>query len=145
VCHGLVHQAVQLQTLQLRVSQTPLRYNSPDCPVCHRTVQCTSGATALQRNDRLHSALTTLQFATKVRAEVRGAPDNEQCMSGATRNQRSNGRLRRNPNGWVTWLAHRTVSSGAPDCPVRPESRLEGAVNRQKLKFTTLNTTTSRG
>jgi hypothetical protein len=25
-----------------------------------------------------------------------------------------------NPNGWVTWLAHRTVSDGAPDCPVRP-------------------------
>jgi hypothetical protein len=23
------------------------------------------------------------------------------------------------PNGQVTWLAHRTVSSGAPDCPVR--------------------------
>jgi hypothetical protein len=23
-----------------------------------------------------------------------------------------------NPNGRVTWLAHRTVSDGAPDCPV---------------------------
>jgi uncharacterized membrane-anchored protein len=29
---------------------------------------------------------------------------------------------RSNPNGWVTWLAHRTVSSGAPDCPVRPST-----------------------
>jgi hypothetical protein len=27
---------------------------------------------------------------------------------------------RSNPNGWVSWLAHRTVSYGAPDCPVRP-------------------------
>jgi hypothetical protein len=27
-----------------------------------------------------------------------------------------------NPNGWVTWLAHRTVSGGAPDCPVRPST-----------------------
>ena len=27
---------------------------------------------------------------------------------------------RLNPNGWVTWLAHRTVSGGAPDCPMRP-------------------------
>jgi hypothetical protein len=26
---------------------------------------------------------------------------------------------RSNPNGWVTWLAHRTMSGGAPDCPVR--------------------------
>jgi hypothetical protein len=24
-----------------------------------------------------------------------------------------------NPNGLLTWLAHRTVSGGAPDCPVR--------------------------
>jgi hypothetical protein len=26
---------------------------------------------------------------------------------------------RSNPNGWVMWLAHRIVSSGAPDYPVR--------------------------
>jgi hypothetical protein len=25
---------------------------------------------------------------------------------------------RSNPNGWVTWLAHRTVSGGGPDYPV---------------------------
>jgi hypothetical protein len=29
---------------------------------------------------------------------------------------------RSNPNGWVTWLAHRTVSGGALDCPVRPST-----------------------
>jgi hypothetical protein len=43
-------------------------------------------------------------------------------LSGAPRYQSSNGRNRQNPNGWVTWLAHRTVSSGAPDCPVRPST-----------------------
>jgi hypothetical protein len=26
---------------------------------------------------------------------------------------------RSNPNGLLTWLAHRTVSGGAPDCPMR--------------------------
>jgi hypothetical protein len=26
---------------------------------------------------------------------------------------------RSNPNGLLTWLAHQTVSGGAPDCPVR--------------------------
>jgi hypothetical protein len=51
-----------------------------------------------------------------------GAPDNEQCLSGAPRCQSSNGRNRQNPKGWVTWLAHRTVSGGAPDCPVRPST-----------------------
>jgi hypothetical protein len=29
---------------------------------------------------------------------------------------------RSNPNGWVTWLAHRTVSGGAPDCAVLPST-----------------------
>jgi hypothetical protein len=29
---------------------------------------------------------------------------------------------RSNHNGWVTWLAHRTVSGGALDCPVRPST-----------------------
>jgi hypothetical protein len=29
---------------------------------------------------------------------------------------------RLNPNGWVTWMAHRTVSGGAPDCPMRPST-----------------------
>jgi hypothetical protein len=68
-----------------------------------------------------------------VRAEselqVRGAPDTEQCLSGAApdcpvplEDKASNGQKLQNPNGWVTWLAHRTVSGGAPDCPVRPST-----------------------
>jgi hypothetical protein len=47
---------------------------------------------------------------------VRGASDSEQYLSGAAldcpvplEDKDSNGRLRPNPNGWVTWLAHRTV------------------------------------
>jgi hypothetical protein len=32
---------VQLRTCHLRVSVAALRYNSPDCPVCHRIVRCT--------------------------------------------------------------------------------------------------------
>jgi hypothetical protein len=43
-------------------------------------------------------------------------------LYGATRRQSSNGRPRPNPNGWVTWLAHRTVSGGAPDYLVRPST-----------------------
>jgi hypothetical protein len=42
-------------------------------------------------------------------------------------NKASNGQKLPNPNSWVTWLAHRTVSRGTPDYLVRPsESRLEG-------------------
>jgi hypothetical protein len=43
-------------------------------------------------------------------------------MSGAPGRQSSNGQNRQNPNGWVTWLAHRTVSGGVPECPVRPST-----------------------
>jgi hypothetical protein len=42
-----VHQGESAQTLQLRVSLAQLRYNSSNCPVCHRTVWCTSGATTI--------------------------------------------------------------------------------------------------
>jgi hypothetical protein len=104
--------------------------------IIQRTVRCAtglsgapSGATALQRNGRLHSALIALQYAAEVRTEVRGAPDGGQYLSGAApdclvllEDKASNGRLRENPNGWVTWLAHRTVSGGAPNCPVRPST-----------------------
>jgi hypothetical protein len=65
----------------------------------------------------------------RVEPPVRGAPDTEQCLSGAAPNcpvpledKASNGQKLLNPNGWVTLLAHRTGSGGAPDCPVRPSS-----------------------
>jgi hypothetical protein len=60
---------------------------------------------------------------------VRGAPDTAQCLSGAApdcpvplKGKASNGQKLLNPNGWVTWLAHWTVSGGPPDCPVRPST-----------------------
>jgi hypothetical protein len=71
------------QTLHLWVSLGALRYNSPDCPVCHWTVRCTKQSNGYQRNGRLHSALTELQFAVEVRAGDKGTPDSEQCLSGA--------------------------------------------------------------
>jgi hypothetical protein len=52
--------------------------------IIHRTVRCTKRSNGYQRNGRLHSALIALQFAAEVRAEVRGTPDSEQCLSGAT-------------------------------------------------------------
>jgi hypothetical protein len=101
-----VHQGRSTQTLHLRVSGEPLRYNSPDCPVCQRsngyraqrsipTVDCKRGQCA--------------DGSRRVRAAPEGAPDSEQCLSDAPRCQSSNGRNRQNPNDWVTWLAHRTV------------------------------------
>jgi hypothetical protein len=46
------------------------------------TVWCTKRSNGYQRNGRLHSALTELQFAAEVRAGARCAPDSEQYLSG---------------------------------------------------------------
>jgi hypothetical protein len=102
---------------------------APDSPVCHRTVRCDSGATAIQRNGRLQRLMTSATVRGRVRGQSQSAPDTQQCLSGAApdcpvplEDKASNGRQLPNPNGWVTWLAHRTVSGGTTDCPVRPST-----------------------
>jgi hypothetical protein len=81
----------------------------------------------------------------RFRVAPEGAPDSEQCLSGAPRCQGSNSRNRQNPNGWVMWLAHRTVSGGAPDCPVRPstDSLPNGWFGGWGYKYPPTTTTTS--
>jgi hypothetical protein len=109
---------VQLQTRHPQVSAGALRYNSPDCPVSHRAVRCTSGATALWRKVDCKST-----DQRNIARRVKGAPDSEQYMSDAAldcpvphEDKASNGRLAPNPNGRLTWrhtgqcpVAHRTV------------------------------------
>jgi hypothetical protein len=135
---GLAHRTVRctrvdrLQTLHLRVSEAALRYNSPDCPVGHRTVRCASGATAPKRNGRLQRspAMWTVreQFAKSQSSTRRHTGQwtvTVRCSTGLSDGpgyQSSNGWNRQNPNGWVTWLVHRSVSGGALDCPVRPST-----------------------
>jgi hypothetical protein len=115
-----VHQGEPAQTLHLRVSQAQLRYNSPDCPVCHRTV---SGAPAEQRLSAHRSTLQSEQW----NSDVRAASQRSTRLSGATpdcpmphEDKASNGRPASGPNGKMTWrrtghyqMAHRTLS-GAP-------------------------------
>jgi hypothetical protein len=88
-----------------RLSSVP-----PDCLVHQRS-------NGYQHNGRLQTVpLTVLQCAAEVRTDVRGAPDTEQCLSSAApdcpvplEDKASNCQLLQNPNGWVTWLAHRTI------------------------------------
>jgi hypothetical protein len=87
--------------------------------IIHRTVRCTSGAMTPSRNGRLQKLISGEQCANSARqsrAAVRGASDSEQYLSGAApdcpvplEDKGSYGRLRQNPNSWMTWLAHRTV------------------------------------
>jgi hypothetical protein len=80
-----VHQEDPAQTLQLRVFQAQLRYNSPDCPVCHRTVRCTSGATAIYAQQ---STLTRKQCSTVRATEVRAVGQRGTGLSDAHRTVR---------------------------------------------------------
>jgi hypothetical protein len=107
--------------------------------IIHRTVRCATRlsvvpveqlleSTTVDSNGRLQRE-QCVDSSRRVRAVPEGAPDSEQCLSGAApdcpvppRCQSSNGRNRQNPNGWVTWLVHQTVSGGTPDCPLRPST-----------------------
>jgi hypothetical protein len=106
----------QLELATFGFLEMPLHYNSPDCLVWHQTVRCASGATA--------TAQRSTPTETYKSATVRG-----QCAQSQSRRQKAHRTVnstcpvhhrtvrwpqlselqRSNPNGWVTWLAHRTV------------------------------------
>jgi hypothetical protein len=78
-----VHQGLQLRTAHLQEFWRPLRYNSPDCPVALRTVRCASGATTTSRQRSSAERIECATVRARVRVELDGTPDTEQCLSGA--------------------------------------------------------------
>ena len=78
-----VHQGFQLRTAHLREFWKPLRYNSPDCPVAHRTVRCASGSTTTSRQWSTAEDIKCATVRAEVRARAEGAPDSLQDLSGA--------------------------------------------------------------
>jgi hypothetical protein len=122
VCHRIVSGAPG----PYRVQTATLGFLQVHSAIIHRTVRCAIGLSGAPAEQRLSSATVdcndswrALQCATvrdRVRAQSKSAPDTEQCLSGAApdcpvplEDKASNGRQLSNPNGWVTWLAHRTV------------------------------------
>jgi hypothetical protein len=111
-----VHQGDQLRTCHLRVSGNALRYNSPDCPVYHRTVRCASRVTANNANGRLEKCTVNSE-----QCGLRAQSQNRRQKAHRTVNRTGSVHhrtvrwphmlelQRSDPNGWVTWLAHRTV------------------------------------
>jgi hypothetical protein len=122
VCHQTVSGApgpyrVQTATLGFQ----PVRYAiftglsgvPPDCPVHQRSNDYFAQRSPPKAEEQRNNAQTLRGRAER---RVRGAPDTKQCMSGAApdcpvplEDKASNGQKLPNPNGWVTWLAHRTV------------------------------------
>jgi hypothetical protein len=135
VCPSLAHRTVwctrtvQSQISHSRVFASTLRYNSPNCPVCHRTVRCTSRATATSRNGRLQKLKNSATVCKSARQSQSAESEGHRTLNSSCpvplEDKASNGRQLPNPNGWVTWLAHRTVS-GAPIDSSHPQRLFGG-------------------
>jgi hypothetical protein len=125
----------------------PLRYNSPDCPMSHRTVsgahqtvRCDNGATATSRATVNCNTLNARLRAQKNRARAGGTPDSLQGLSGAPPDSQAGPQVRASTVGTqrpgdvagapdtVRW---RTGLSGAPvDSSLHQQSTLVvGAIN----------------
>jgi hypothetical protein len=118
-----VHQGLQLLTGHLQEFWELLRYNSPDS-VRWRTGL--SGVPAeqrlLQRQRSSATAFNALQCAQKSgtrqkahRTVYSTCPVHHRTVRWPRRQKLQ----RSESNDQVTWQAHRTMSGGAPDCPVR--------------------------
>ena len=77
----------------------------------HRTVRCASGATTTSRATVDYNA-----FNARMRAQ---RTEHAQLAHRTAQRPHKSELQRSNPNGLLTWLAHRTMSGGASDCPVR--------------------------
>jgi hypothetical protein len=111
--------------------------------VSHRTIQCASGATATSRQRSTATAFNALQCAAESehtqlahRTVYRTCPVRHRT----TQRPHLSELQRSEPNGRLTWLAHRTVSGGAPDCPVRHAT---SAFQRPLLVVGAINTPTT--
>jgi hypothetical protein len=115
-----VHQGDPLWTAQLRV------FWKCHSAIIHRIVRC---AKRVQRSPAQQSSSTVgwQHYNARIeRAESEQRQKAHQTVNSDCPVHHQNIRWphllelqRSNPNGWVTWLAHRTVSGGAPDYPVR--------------------------
>jgi hypothetical protein len=108
--------------------------------IIHRTVRCASGATS-------HATVDCSAFNARLRAQrtehaqkahrtvYRTCPMHHRTAQRAHLSELQ----RSEPNDRLTWLAHRTVSGGAPDCSVRHAT---AAFQRPLLVVGAINTPT---
>jgi hypothetical protein len=95
---------------------------APDCPVCQRS----NGYSANGRLQNCTVTVNSTDYARRSQSRRQKAHRtvNSDCpVHHRTVRWPSCQKLQQsNPNGWVMWLAQRTVSGGAPDYLVRPST-----------------------
>ena len=132
-CFAIIHRTVRCTTGQCPVPQGRAALNSPasdfHSAILHRTCPVHTGLSSESTEQRLLRANGHLQkhlMRTRARrgagharvahrTAYRACPVHHRTARRAHKTELQ----RSNPNGLLTWLAHRTVSGGAPDCPVR--------------------------
>jgi hypothetical protein len=130
---AIIHRTVRCTTGQCPVPQGRATLNSPASDfrsaIIHRTCSVYTGLSGELAEQRLlraqRSTATHLMRASARRgaehARVAHRTIYRTCpVHHRTARRAHTSELKRSePNGLVTWLAHRTVSGGTPDCPVR--------------------------
>jgi hypothetical protein len=166
VCHRTVSGAPGSSTPNL----PPSGIRGGRSAIIHRTVRCSIVLSGVPVEQRLLALTVACKGIVKCYSARLRAQKSEQAQKAhrtvnrtcpvhhrTVRWPRCQKLQRSEPNGLVTWLAHRTLSDGAPDCPVRhmTEALTNGSfggwgyrksprgVNRANLKFINLSTTTS--
>jgi hypothetical protein len=86
-----VHQGLQLRTAHLRDFWEPLRYNSPDCPVCQRSNGYFSANGRLQRHLMRYSARRSQACARRHTGQSKGPVWCSIGLSGGPEDRSSNG------------------------------------------------------
>jgi hypothetical protein len=116
---------VQLRTLHLRVSPAPLNYNSPDCPVCHRTIRCTKRSNGYQRNGRLQRTPVNATVRTQCAQKTEQPSEAHRTVNSVcpvrhwTVRCHKKTKLQRSSAPEPQRLGD---VAGAPDCPVHPST-----------------------
>jgi hypothetical protein len=125
---------VQSPNNHSRVSAGALRYNSPDCPVCHWTIWCTSGATTNSRNGRLQKSTDSATVKNSARQSQSAESEAHRIVNRTCPVWHRTVRCHKKTTtptvdssrtltvGWCCGAPDslRCLSGGAPDCPVRP-------------------------
>jgi hypothetical protein len=122
VCHLIVSDAPGSYKYELAT----FGFQQSRSAIIHRTIRCATGLSGAPVKQQLPVQRSTAMDTCKVlqcadssrRSQSSRQRRTGQCtvpvrcgtrLYGATRIKSSNGRNHRNRNGWVTWLAHRTV------------------------------------
>jgi hypothetical protein len=92
-----------------------VRCSTGQCPVAHRTVRCASGAMATSRQRPSTEGIKCVTVRARVRVKAGGAPDTEQCLSGAP----SDCPVAQKTEAPTVGIQQPGDVAGAPDCPVR--------------------------